>query len=118
MTDDTTQNPFAGQDLDTLYRETIDQQRSHLLGLQETFNKRCESAKVVAQEKLKALAPEDNEGKKTILQEQKATLEALLKELKHAIDESTRTVMKRLEEINVEREKKIIADLEKQLATL
>lgn len=105
-------------DLDALYQKTIDDQRAHLLELQEVFNKACDSAKEVAQEKLKKLTPDDKAGREEILKEQKETLETALRQLKEDIGESTRSTMKKLEEIMRHKEEKILADLEKQLASL
>lgn len=104
--------------LDEQYQQTIDDQRAHLLELQEKFNKVCDEAKEIAQEKLKAVAPDDKASRELILKEQKATLEAGLHDLKTAINESTRSTMRKLEEIMRQKEQLLLQDLEKELAAL
>ncbi|KKU80070.1 MAG: hypothetical protein UY05_C0015G0013 [Candidatus Peregrinibacteria bacterium GW2011_GWA2_47_7] len=104
--------------LDEQYQKTIDDQRTHLMELQEAFNKKCDEAKVTAQEKLKGVGELDSTGKEAILKDQQATLDAALAELKGEIDHSTRATMRALEAIMRQKEQQILADLEKQLTTL
>ena len=49
--------------LDEQYQGIIDDQRSHLLGMQKEFNDLCESEKKKAQDKLAQLPKEDREGR-------------------------------------------------------
>lgn len=104
--------------LDEQYQKVIDDQRSHLMNVQEEFNKACDRAKAKAQEKLKNVAPDNKEAKEAVLKEQKAELEVSLHTLKMEVDHSTRDTMKKLEGIVHEKEKFILEDLEKQLAAL
>ncbi|MBI5413321.1 hypothetical protein HZA42_03180 [Candidatus Peregrinibacteria bacterium] len=104
--------------LDEQYQKTIDDQRTNLMILQAAFNKVCDNAKAQAEEKLKTVPQEDKEGREAVLKEQKDILEAALRDLKIAVDTSTRETMKKLEIIMTEKEKAILADLEKQMASL
>lgn len=104
--------------LDERYQQTIDEQRAYLQKLQEDFNGACEAAKTKAQEKLKTIPETDKEAREAVLKEQKTELEAALHTLKTEVDHSTRMTMKKLEEIIREKEKEILADLEKQMAAL
>lgn len=104
--------------LDEQYQAAIDDQRAYLLKLQDNFNKTCEEAKETAKQKLSGLPKEDREGREVILKEQKGELEAALHNLKTEVDVSTRRTMRKLEEIIREKEKQILADLEKQMASL
>lgn len=104
--------------LDEQYQKTIDDQRTNLMALQAGFNKVCDDAKAQAEEKLKTVPPEDKEGRESVLKEQKDVLEVALRDLKIAVDNSTRETMKQLEIIMTEKEKTILADLEKQIASL
>lgn len=104
--------------LDEQYQKTIDDQRAHLMKLQADFNKVCDDAKAQAEEKLKTVPKEDKEGRETVLKEQKGVLEEALRNLKIAVDTSTRETMRKLEIIMTEKEKAILADLEKQMASL
>ena len=101
---------------DEQYQKTIDDQRSHLLKLQDDFNKACETAKLKSQERLEKLPAEDKENREAVLQEQKEELEASLHILKTEIDHSTRETMKKLEKIVTEKENLLLAKLEKELA--
>ena len=118
MADEMDQNQFEGQDLDALYQATIDEQRAHLVQLQDDFNKISAEAKEKAQGKLKAVPKEDKKAQEDVLLEQKATLEVALKDLKSKVDNSTRQIMKKLEVINTEREKRVLSDLERQIESL
>lgn len=104
--------------LDELYQQTIEDQKKYLLKLQEDFNKKCDEIKTRAQDRLKKIPGEDKEMREQILLDQKEELEAILRDLKGEVDTSTRKTLKRLEEINSERERKILEDLEKQIAAL
>lgn len=104
--------------LDEQYQKTIDDQRTHLLQLQEEFNAECDKAKVRAQEKIKALAPGDKEGREAALKEQKEELNAALSQLKISIDTSTRHTMRTLESIITQKEQEILKDMEKQIEAL
>lgn len=104
--------------LDEQYQKTIDDQRAYLMKLQEDFNKACDSAKVKAQEKLKQIPETDKEAKEQVLKDQKVELEEALRILKTEVNNSTRLTMKQLEEIIREKEKTVLADLEKQIAEL
>lgn len=104
--------------LDEQYQKTIDDQRTHLLKLQDDFNKACDSAKVRAQEKLKNIPQENKEARETVLREQKTELEEALHYLKTEVDHSTRQTMKRLEEIVTQKEKQILSKLEEEIASL
>ncbi len=104
--------------LDEQYQSAIDDQRTHLMKLQDEFNRACDDAKKKAQDKLKEIPETDKEAREAVLNEQKTELEAALYTLKTEVDHSTRTTMKRLEEIIREKEKAVLADLEKQLANL
>lgn len=105
-------------DLDDQYQKIIDDQRAHLLEMQEEFNELCESEKKKAQGRLAKLDKSDREGREQVLQEQKATLDEALAKLKSDVAESTRQTMKALEDIIRQKERMILADLEKQLAAL
>ncbi|MFA6521638.1 MAG: hypothetical protein WCT53_04615 [Candidatus Gracilibacteria bacterium] len=104
--------------LDEQYQQTIDDQRTHLMQMQEDFNKVCDAAKVKAQEKLKQIPEDKKEERETVLKEQKATLEEALHKLKTDVDQSTKATMKKLEVIVSEKEKQILSDLETQMANL
>lgn len=104
--------------LDEQYQSTIDDQRTHLMKLQNEFNRACDDAKKKAQDRLKEIPETDKEAREAVLKEQKVELEAALYTLKTEVDHSTRATMKRLEEIIREKEKAVLTDLEKQLANL
>lgn len=104
--------------LDEQYQKTIDDQRGHLLAVQDNFNKKCDLAKEKAEQKLKEITGDDKEAKEEVLRAQKQELEAALHELKTEVDHSTRETMKRLEDIVHEKEKQLLTDLESQMATL
>lgn len=104
--------------LDEQYQKTIDDQRSHLLKLQDNFNKACDTAKTKAEERLKQIPAENKEARAEVLNDQKKELGEALSILKSEIDQSTRATMRKLEEIVREKEKNILSDLEKQLAAL
>lgn len=105
-------------ELNKLYQKTIDDQRNHLMELQTQFNARCDEIKKKAEEKMKPLKPDDKEGKTAVLQEQKRELEEALSWLKQEVNHSTRQTMHTLEDIQRQREKFLLEDLEKQLASL
>lgn len=104
--------------LDEQYQKVIDDQREHLLALQNVFNKECEDAKTSAQDKLKNIPEENKEEKEEVLKKQKEELNNSLSKLKAGVDESTRSTMKALENIIRQKELLILEDLEKQLANL
>lgn len=104
--------------LDEQYQKVIDDQRAYLLSLQEDFNKECEEAKSRSQEKLHDIPESDKEAREAVLQNQKKELDAALKKLKLAVDESTRGTMRKLEDIIRQKEVKILEDLEQQIANL
>lgn len=104
--------------LDEQYQKIIDDQRAHLLKLQEDFNKKCDAAKEKTTSRLKEIPAENKEARAAVLKEQKAELTEALRVLKTAINESTRDTMKHLEEIVREKEKNILAGLEKELEAL
>ena len=104
--------------LDEQYQKVIDDQRLNLLKLQQGFNEKCEEAKQKAQEKLADTAVEDKNSREEILNAQKQELEEALHYLKTEVAHSTRETMKKLEIVISEKEKNILADLEKQLASL
>lgn len=108
----------SNTELNKLYQKTIDDQRTHLLDLQNKFNARCDEIKKKAEEKMKPLKPDDKEGKTAVLQEQKGELETTLSWLKQEVNHSTRQTMRKLEDIQRQREKFLLEDLEKQLAAL
>lgn len=105
-------------ELNKLYQKTIDDQRSNLMELQNQFNARCDEIKKKAEEKLKGVKPDDKEGQTAVLQEQKGELEVALSWLKQEVNQSTRKTMRKLEEIQREREKVMLEDLEKQLSSI
>lgn len=109
---------MAELSLDELYQKTIDEQRNHLFGLQDQFNKKCDDIRKIAQDKLTKVPDENREGKEAVLMEQKAALEEGLRWLKEEVNTSTRQTMKKLEEIQTQREQKILAELEQQMAAL
>lgn len=104
--------------LDEQYQKTIDDQRAHLLKLQDDFNKACEAIKKKAEAKLKGIPDEDKEKKEEVLKEEKGELEKELHILKVEVERSTKGTMRKLEAIVREKEKQILADLEKQIAAL
>lgn len=104
--------------LDEQYQKTIDDQRSYLLKLQDDFNKKCDSAKVAAQKRLKEIPTADKEAREEVLKGQKAELEEALHVLRMEVDHSTKETMKKLEEIVTKKEQDILADLEKEIAAL
>lgn len=104
--------------LDEKYQQTIDDQRVHLLKLQEGFNKKCDEIKESAITKLKDIPEGNKEARENVLKEQKEELNKSLSELKQNVDQSTRETMKRLEGIVHEKELKVLEDLEKQMQTL
>lgn len=104
--------------LEELYQQTIDNQRNYLLKLQEEFNKKCDELKKRAEEKMAICPEDDKEAKQTVLMEQKKGLEEALRWLKTEVNQSTRQTMKKLEEIQKQREQKVLEDLEKQIASL
>ena len=104
--------------LDEQYQKIIDDQRTYLLKLQDDFNKKCDEAKARAQEKLKGIPEENKEAREDVLQAQKEELEEALHILKSEVNHSTRTTMKQLEEIVRQKEEKVLADLEAQIAKL
>lgn len=101
--------------LDELYKQTIENQKKHLFDLQEEFNKKCDAIKNEALEKLKTIPKEDKEAREAVLVEQKQKLQEALEWLKNEVNTSTRDTMKKLEELHKEREKAVLADLEKQM---
>lgn len=104
--------------LDEQYQKVIDDQRTYLLKLQDDFNKACDEAKKRAQEKLKGIPDTDKEAREQVLKDQKQELEEALHILKSEVDHSTKGTMRKLEAVVHEKEKQILADLEKQLASL
>lgn len=104
--------------LDEQYQQIIDDQRTYLLKLQDDFNKKCDEAKVRAQEKLKKVPEDNKEGREAVLKEQKEELEEALHILKSEVDHSTRGTMKKLEEIVRQKEQQVLSDLEAQIAKL
>lgn len=104
--------------LDEQYQKVIDDQRAYLLKLQDDFNKACDEAKKRAQEKLKGIPDTDKEAREQVLKDQKQELEEALHILKSEVDHSTRKTMRELESVVHEKEKQILADLEKQMASL
>lgn len=104
--------------LDEQYQKVIDDQRTHLLKLQDDFNKKCDEAKVTAQERLKNIPTEDKEAREAVLQDQKKELEEALHILKSEVDHSTRGTMKKLEEIVRQKEVAVLSNLEKEIAEL
>ncbi len=104
--------------LDEQYQKVIDDQRSHLLGMQKNFNELCESEKKKAQDKLAVLPKEDREGRQAVLEEQKKVLDEALASLKADVAESTRHTMHGLEAIIRQKESLVLKDLERQLAAL
>lgn len=104
--------------LDEQYQQIIDDQRTYLLKLQDDFNKKCDEAKVKAQEKLKKVPEDDKEAREAVLNEQKAELEEALHVLKSEVDHSTRGIMKKLEEIVRQKEQQVLSDLERQMEAL
>ena len=104
--------------LDEQYQKTIDDQRAYLLKLQDDFNKACEEIKKRAQEKLKGIPDEDKEKKEEVLKDQKTELEGQLHTLKVEVERSTKNTMRKLEAIIREKEKQILADLEKQIQAI
>ena len=104
--------------LDEQYQKVIDDQRTYLLKLQDDFNKACDEAKKRAQEKLKGIPDTDKEAREQVLKDQKAELEEALHTLKTEVDHSTRETMRKLEAVVHEKEKQILADLERQMASL
>lgn len=104
--------------LDEQYQQTIDDQRAFLLKLQDDFNKACEAAKLTAQKRLAEISPEAKEEREAVMQDQKGELEEALHILKTEVDHSTRGTMKKLENVVHEKEKMMLADLEKQMAAL
>lgn len=104
--------------LDEQYQKAIDDQRAYLMQVQTDFNKICDEAKKTAQEKLKQIPDGNKEAREAVLVEQKEALDKGLHDLKVAIEVSTRSTMKALEAIVKEKEKSVLADLEKQIASL
>lgn len=104
--------------LDEQYQKVIDDQRTYLLKLQDDFNKACDEAKKRAQERLKGIPDTDKEAREGVLKDQKQELEEALHILKSEVDHSTRETMRKLEAVVHEKEKQILADLEKQMASL
>lgn len=104
--------------LDEEYQKTIDDQRTHLLKLQEDFNKECDKAKERATSKLKKVPEDDRDAREAILKEQKAELQVALHQLKMDVDHSTRQTMKELERIVREKEKLILTELEEEMKSL
>ncbi len=104
--------------LDEQYQGIIDDQRSHLLGMQKEFNDLCESEKKKAQDKLAQLPKEDREGRQAVLEDQKKVLDDALASLKSDVAESTRHTMHSLEGIIRQKETLVLKDLERQLAAL
>ena len=103
---------------DQEYQQTIDEQRTYLLGLQEKFNEICESAKVEAQEKLDTLAEGDKEAQQEILVAQKKKLEEALAELKAGVRDSTKVTMKKLEQIITKKEVGELQHIEEEIERL
>ena len=104
--------------LDEQYQKIIDDQRTHLLKIQDDFNAACDNSKAQAQKRLGEVAPENKEAREQILKDQKQELETALKTLKQLVDHSTRETMKKLEDIVRQKEAQLLGDLEKQLAAL
>ena len=104
--------------LDEQYQKTIDDQRTFLLKLQDDFNKACDNAKNVAQEKIKSLPKDDKAGREAALQEQKTALDEALHILKTEVDHSTRETMRKLEEVVRKKEELLLGNLEKEMEAL
>lgn len=104
--------------LDEQYQKIIDDQRAYLLKLQDEFNKACEAAKKKAKNRLAKIPKENKEAREGVLQDEKEELEEALHILKVEVDHSTKETMHGLEAIVHEKEKQILADLEKELASL
>ena len=106
------------QDLNLLYKQTIDAQRQHLLELQTQFNEKCDVIKVEAKKRIGGAAPEDSGARDQALTWQKAELEKALAWLKTAVHESTRDTMKKLEEVQRKREAQLLTSIETQIQSL
>lgn len=106
------------QSLEELYQQTIDEQRTHLSNLQVEFNKKCDDIKKRAADKMAQVPKDDKEAKQAVLMEQKQELEEALRWLRIEVNESTKKTMRKLEEIQKQREQKILGELEKQIAAL
>lgn len=104
--------------LDEQYQKIIDDQRTYLLKLQDDFNKACDASKDKALTALKGIPESDKESREEVLKTQKVELTAALHTLKTEVEHSTKETMKKLEGIVTEKEKKILADLEQQMASL
>ncbi|MEZ4087771.1 MAG: hypothetical protein R3B71_05610 [Candidatus Gracilibacteria bacterium] len=97
------------------YQETIDQQRSYLLKLQEAFNKHCDQLTAESEDQLKKLPLEDTEGREQVMAIQKQKLQQALSQLRQEVTNSTIKTRQKLEAIISKREEKELEDLEKML---
>lgn len=73
--------------------------RSFLAEVREAFNKHCDEIKEDALKKFNAIPEEDEEGRRKVLDDQKAELDKTLSELKHLLTQKGAEVRKQLEEI-------------------
>lgn len=100
-------------DLNSKYQDTIDTQRNYLSKLQEAFNEHCDQITADAESQLKEV--QNNEARQQIHEAQKKKLDEALSQLRGEIDRSSRETRKKLEEINNQREKNKLDELEQLL---
>lgn len=83
----------------------------------EAFNKHCEEVHEETIKKLRETAEDDADGRKKILEEQKAELDKTVAELKQVLNEKARDARGKMEELEQKKLEKEF-DLDKQLQTI
>lgn len=99
-------------DLDLKYQETIDKQRDYLAKLQAAFNQHCDEITAEAEKKLEGVPETEAQARQQVYETQKKKLDEALAQLRNEIDRSSRETRKKLEEINNQREKNKLSELE------
>lgn len=79
-------------DISTSYQDFLDKVR-------EAFNAHCEQIKDKATKKFEAIPEEDEDGRRQVLDEQKAELDTALSELKQLLSKRGAEVRRQLEEL-------------------
>jgi len=105
------------QSLQEMYRNIAREYRTFFKKVRVAFNAHCEEIKKVAQDGLAKLDPEDEEGRKKVLIEQKKQLDKALAELKQLLNFESSRMRKKLEAIKRKQEMESFS-LEEELAEM
>ncbi len=91
--------PQDPETLNELYNATLKDHQEYLEKLHKAFDEKCETIRVAAQAKLKAIPESDPQSRDQVVQEEKAQLNQVLAELKQVIQKSGQDARRKLEEI-------------------